>query len=205
LTAGNISLTDNHATIGPDASGYLGANLAFRYSLIGNASGSGLIEAPVGLPDANGNLIGGPVRGVIDPKIGPLADNGSFALPNGSHILTHALLPGNPAINTGDPSAVAGVNGVPASDERGVPFTRVFGGRIDMGAVEYQPAGFLAGDYNRDGIIDAADYTVWRDSRGNNVVVNGSGADGNGDGVVNDLDYGVWHTNFGATLPASGG
>ena len=40
----------------------------------------------------------------------------------------------------------------------------------------------LAGDYNRDGIVDARDYTVWRNSLrsgGQNLA-----ADGNGDGTV---------------------
>jgi hypothetical protein len=90
------------------------------------------------------------------------------------------------------------------SDERGAPFTRVFGGRIDIGAVEYEPAWFLAGDYNGNGIIDAVDFTVWRDALDSHVTTGGSG-DGNGDGIVNQLDYDVWRTNFGATLPASGG
>jgi hypothetical protein len=79
----------------------------------------------------------------------------------------------------------------------------VFGGRIDIGAVEYEPAGFLAGDYNRNGVVDLADYSAWRDMMGQ-LVPPGTGADGNGDGVVNQLDYEVWKSNFGATLPAIG-
>jgi hypothetical protein len=63
--------------------------------------------------------------------LGPLADNGG---PTKSH----ALLPGSPAINAGDPNAVAGANGVPEFDQRGEPFTRIFGGRIDIGAFEAQ-------------------------------------------------------------------
>ena len=70
--------------------------------------------------------------------MGPLADNGGFELPDGSHILTHALLPGSPAINAGDLNAVAGVGGVPEFDQRGEPFGRIVGGRIDIGAFEYQ-------------------------------------------------------------------
>jgi CSLREA domain-containing protein len=202
LRVANTLLTGNLAGLGPDISGYLGTTIDLRYSLVGNSSGSGLVEAPVGSPDANGNLIGGPVHGVIDPMLGPLTDNGGFSLPDGSHILTMALLLGSPAINAGDPSAVAGVGGVPASDERDAPFTRVFGGRIDMGAVEVEPAGFLAGDYNYDGVVDAADYAVWRKEMGT-MVAAGSGADGNGDGVVNELDYGVWMANFGSTLSSA--
>jgi predicted outer membrane repeat protein len=100
-------------------------------SLIGDYAGTPLGVAPVGLPDANGNLIGGPVHGVIDPLLGPLADNGGPTM-------THALLSGSPAINLGDLNAVAGDNGVPLYDQRGEPFGRIVGGRIDIGAFEYQ-------------------------------------------------------------------
>jgi cyclophilin family peptidyl-prolyl cis-trans isomerase len=55
----------------------------------------------------------------------------------------------------------------------------------------------VAGDYNRNGVIDADDYVVWRKSR-NKSVTAWSGADGNGDGLVNDLDFTVWRNNLGA-------
>ena len=94
--------------------------------MIGSNSGTALAESPIGSPDANGNLIGGPVHGVIDPLLGPLADNGGPTL-------THALLPGSPAINAGDLNAVAGVDGVPQFDQRGEPFRRVFMGGSILG------------------------------------------------------------------------
>jgi hypothetical protein len=56
----------------------------------------------------------------------------------------------------------------------------------------------LAGDYNGNGVVDAADYTVWRDALGQHVL-NFSGADGDGDGVIDEGDYAVWKENFGAT------
>ncbi len=40
------------------------------------------------------------------------------------------------------------------------------------------------GDYNGDGVVDAADYTVWRDGLGTTYV---------------EADYDVWKTNYGAT------
>ena len=46
------------------------------------------------------------------------------------------------------------------------------------------------GDYNGDGVIDAADYTVWRDSLGNHGQH--LPADGNGDGVISLDDYNQW-------------
>lgn len=57
----------------------------------------------------------------------------------------------------------------------------------------------LSGDYNGDGAIDAADYTVWRDLEGQEVPAN-TRADGNGDGVVNQLDYAVWSDGFGKAI-----
>src|SRR4029079_15828086 len=100
-------------------------------SLVGDNNGSGLVEAPVGSPDANGNLIGGAVNGVIDPLLRPLSDYGGSTP-------THALAPGSPAIDAGNASLQAGVNDVPQFDQRNAPFNRVVGGRIDMGAFEFQ-------------------------------------------------------------------
>lgn len=64
------------------------------------------------------------------------------------------------------------------------------------GVVVYRslPTG-VVGDYNNDGTVDAADYTVWRDSLGD-IVVNGSGADGDGNGVITVADYSVWRNNY---------
>jgi hypothetical protein len=111
------------------------------------------------------------------------------------------LLAGSPAINAGDANAQAGVDGVPVHDQRGAPFTRVFGGRIDMGAFESQPVDVLLGDYNGDGYLDSADYTVWRDALGQTVLP-GSGADGDGNGVIDTWDLRVWQNNFGTSLNA---
>jgi hypothetical protein len=39
-----------------------------------------------------------------------------------------------------------------------------------------------SGDFNHDGVVDAADYTTWRDGRGKDFT---------------DWDYAVWKANFG--------
>jgi hypothetical protein len=167
----------------------LGAAISPTYSLIGRNGGTGLTPAPVGLPDANGNLIGGSTNALrIDPLLGPLVNNGGPTM-------THALLPGSPAINAGDLNATAGVGDVPLYDRRGYPFSRVFGGRIDIGAFEAQPNP-LPGDYNFNGIVDLADSVIWRDTRGSTTDLR---ADGNEDGVVNDADRAIWMANFGKT------
>lgn len=81
--------------------------------------------------------------------VGPLADNGG-------RTKTHALLPGsNLAIDAGDSAAIAGST-VPATDQRGVPFSRIAdgdnagGARIDIGAYEKQPAMNLVVDISAD-------------------------------------------------------
>jgi hypothetical protein len=61
----------------------------------------------------------------------------------------------------------------------------------------------LAGDYNGDSIVDAADYIVWRSSLGQSVTAFAS-ADGDGNGVIDNADYDVWRANFGLTAAVSG-
>ncbi|MEM8946951.1 MAG: choice-of-anchor Q domain-containing protein [Planctomycetota bacterium] len=95
------------------------------HSLVGDNFGSGLTESQSA--DAEGNLIGSAAgSGVIDAVLSALADNGGPTE-------THLPLAGSPAIDAGDPSVGYDLSMV---DQRGEPFTRVLGGRIDIGAVE---------------------------------------------------------------------
>jgi hypothetical protein len=64
-------------------------------------------------------------------------------------------------------------------------------------------AGGLIGDYNRNGVVDSADYVVWRNTVGQQVA-NFSGADGSGNGLIDNDDYNIWRANFGATLLLAG-
>ncbi len=182
--------TDNLG-VAPDVTGLLGAVLDAHSSLIGDNTGSGLAEAPVGAPDTHGNLIGGPIDGVIDPLLGPLANNGGSTL-------THALLPGSPAIDSGDSTLVAGVGDTPEFDQRGAPFGRVVGGRIDIGALESQPIdGTLDGDFDSDGDTDGSDFLAWQ--RGFGAASDATQADGDatGDRDVDNNDLAVWEATFG--------
>ena len=62
-----------------------------------------------------------------DPVLGSLQDNGGPTF-------THALLPGSPAINAGDPNFTP----PPFYDQRGPGYPRVVNGRIDKGSFEVQ-------------------------------------------------------------------
>ncbi|MEQ8847727.1 hypothetical protein [Botrimarina sp.] len=61
----------------------------------------------------------------------------------------------------------------------------------------------LVGDYNRDGAVNAADYTVYRDNLGDSVVNPGDGADGNENGVIDTGDYAFWADNYGASASSA--
>jgi autotransporter-associated beta strand protein len=59
-------------------------------------------------------------------------------------------------------------------------------------------AGGVAGDYNGNGVVDAADYTFWRDRLGQNIALpNTNPADT--DGMVTQAEYTFWKSRFGAT------
>jgi serralysin len=53
----------------------------------------------------------------------------------------------------------------------------------------------LPGDYTGDGLVDAADYTRWRDTLGSTADL---AADGDGSGAVDPADYGVWAAAYGS-------
>jgi hypothetical protein len=97
---------------GPDLDGaFVGAD----HNLIGDASSS------TGLVDGQGGDQVGPVSGQpIDPKLGPLRDNGGPTF-------THALLDGSPATD-------AARDGLAPTDQRRAP--RPQGARADVGAFE---------------------------------------------------------------------
>jgi hypothetical protein len=57
----------------------------------------------------------------------------------------------------------------------------------------------LPGDYNGNGIVDAADYTVWRDQLGQNFTLTNE-VDGVTPGMVTPEDYDEWVVRFGNTV-----
>jgi hypothetical protein len=61
----------------------------------------------------------------------------------------------------------------------------------------------VPGDYNANGIVDAADYTVWRDTLGSTTrfVANGDNT-GASHALIDQADYTFWKSHFGATAGA---
>ncbi len=61
---------------------------------------------------------------------------------------------------------------------------------VDFDAISLDASPIVTGDFNLDSIVDAADYTVWRDGLGSNFT---------------PADYDVWKSRFGQTTGAGGG
>ena len=101
---------------GPDLTG--NGTFKMRYSLVRDPGAARIQETVI-----DSNIFG------RNPRLGPLQDNGGPTM-------THALRAGSPAIDHGDP----GFAPPPDTDQRGPGYSRVYSGRIDMGAFEFQPA-----------------------------------------------------------------
>ncbi len=105
----NTILAGNNARTGPDLSGALTSS---GYNLISDTRGGSGFDKT--------DLLN------VNPLLGPLQDNGGPTF-------THALLPGSPATDAGDPDFI----GPPDFDQRGEGFPRIVNG-LDIGAFEVQ-------------------------------------------------------------------
>lgn len=110
VSLANSIVADNAAPSDPDLATAGDASFDLRYTLVENAGAANV-------SDNGGNLF------ALDPQLGPLQNNGG---------VTRTQLPaaGSPVIDAGDPAFVP----PPSVDQRGQ--ARVFGGAIDLGAVE---------------------------------------------------------------------
>jgi hypothetical protein len=61
----------------------------------------------------------------------------------------------------------------------------------------------LLGDYNKNGVVEAADYTVWRNTLSNTGFA--LPADGDASGTVDAADFFAWRENYGKTSPTTDG
>jgi hypothetical protein len=100
-------------TSGPNVSNHGGTIISHGYNVCSD-DGGGFLNGP-------GDEIN------TDPLLGPLQNNGGPTF-------THALSPGSPAIDAGDPNFTP----PPYYDQRGPVFWRVRNGRIDSGSFEVQ-------------------------------------------------------------------
>jgi hypothetical protein len=139
----------------------------------------------------------------IVPALGPapsLDANGNLTLHGGRGLVSLPLVMSANATGdflvTFDPDpVVTGVvyaTGLPAPNDVGIhPVATHVAGVLTI----INPAA----DYNRNGLVDAADYVLWRNTEGQagaNLV-----ADGNDNGMVEPSDYNLWRSQFGQSAP----
>jgi hypothetical protein len=135
----NSTIVNNIAPAGTTGGGFVGtftsanATLTLINTIIAGNSGTQCFYAPFGSGTVTGTSLGHNLVSdtscfavasdliVGDAQIGPLASNGGPTL-------THALLPGSPAIDAADDASC------PATDQRGV--TRPQGSHCDIGSYE---------------------------------------------------------------------
>jgi hypothetical protein len=180
----DVTSTIIAGNIGSDVDGFIeGPNTLVQshgYNLIGSGNTIGVFNQPGDQTGAN-------------PLLGSLADNGGPTK-------THALLVGSPAIDAGDPAAVAGVGNVPTFDERGAPADRVADGdgdsaaRIDIGAFERQPSQLLVDTLadESDGDFTAGDFSLREAIERSNLIAE-----------VDSIEFSA--TLFGGVIVLTGG
>jgi hypothetical protein len=138
LTTANTTFSGNSAPLGGAISNEGVATIGDTV-LNAGASGGTILNNSGTVTSLGYNLASDNGGGVLtapgdqinaDPLLGPLQDNGGFTF-------THALLPGSPAIDAGDPNFTP----PPFYDQRGPGFPRIVNGRIDKGSFEVQSEG----------------------------------------------------------------
>ncbi len=133
--------------------------------------------------------------------------NGWEVGPNvSSSELVEWYLSGDSTLAAGD-SIYLGHAYNPSIDVHDLKFRYGSGDTEIAGSVLYEPfvpnVGAVAGDYNGNGVVDAADYTVWRNHLGQTFQLTNEGP-GQTPGMVTPEDYSFWKTHFGETASGSG-
>ena len=177
IIASNFDTPNNNGvgSIAPDISGAARGN---ANNLVGSIQGI-IIDTEVAI--AAESIGKGSDIISANPGLGPLQDNGGLTL-------THALLPGSPAINGGNNNLILRETfTIPILyDQRFSPFSRIVGGRVDIGAFEVQSHLNLMGTSGNDSLTgsDGPDTLTGGDGQdsltglaGNDLLIGGEGPD----------------------------
>ena len=215
-----------HADTDPDQPVSLAAS-QFHYEYDANAGISRLTWSLESFAGTNASLADGVYRLSLDADLlrdldGNLLDGDGNGTGGDDFVLSFHRLEGdadgNMVVNRGDMDLVnAALGAIPSSanwnpnadldrDDRITVRDRLLVARatgheiVPPIVTSSAAATFLAGDFNLNGIVDAADYVVWRKNVGRTMSALRSEGDATGDGAVDSADYVIWKQNFGRTL-----
>jgi predicted outer membrane repeat protein len=133
IVAGNSDTGNGN----PDLKVPLGAGSQVKFSLISDNTGAvnvGGAPGAAGMPNGQGNFIG--TGGTPITLAEAFGAGGGALANNGGFTETIELKAGSLVINKGKNTLVVSPG---QGDQRGLPFVRIFGGTVDMGAFESQP------------------------------------------------------------------
>lgn len=167
-----------------------GDNSATLIFEIFDNTGTSLIDV-AGVADLDGAVIDLDLMGGFTPTVGATFD-----------LLTASSFGATGTGTTENVGTGLGYS-LAAEDVGGFDLAVVAGGNGQILRATFLSVVGLTGDYNDDGKVDAADYTVWRDNLGGDGALLANRDPANS-GAIGTADYTSWKTNFGA-LGAGGG
>jgi T5SS/PEP-CTERM-associated repeat protein len=174
----DVTLQGGMFTVFAGSKATLLGNLALMSGslLLADISGSS-IDSEYGEIEVVGNVsLGGSIRAAVSDGYTPAAGD--------SFPIIKAL---------GGVTGTLSLSDMPPLPDRLMWDLDVTANQVALNVVQAPP-----GDYNIDGVVDAADYIVWRKTQGQTGA--GLAADGNNDGVVDAADYSFWRSNFGSLV-----
>jgi hypothetical protein len=172
LTIRNSIVAQNEdrspSAVAPDCSGAISSQ---GYNIVGTDLGCTFTAA-------GGDRVGSG-GAVIDPKLGPLADNGGSTP-------THAVLRGSPAIDAGNPAPPgSGGTACEATDQRGIPrngcdigaYELVFCAKVPVNRVGTEGKETLRGTGGPDGMLGFGGNDTLKGKGGKDGLCGGGGKD----------------------------
>ena len=147
-----------------------------------------------------GNLTSLESQNIGDPAMDPNNGIGFEILSQTSNDITEADLIGSTVFDNSTSLSLGNIfNTATNALDRDLvlSFTTLAG--TFAGQVIYIPGVAVEGDYNGDGIVDAADYIVWRKHLGASITLPNENPSATTPGIVDQEDYDYWRSRFGAT------
>jgi hypothetical protein len=139
------------------------------------------------------------VEGGDDP-----GENWTVAAGSNDGVLAESFLLGQSSIAPQDMLSLGDAFKVGGDQNLVFQYRDTVTGTLVIGGVEYVTVAGVLGDYNNNGVVDAADYTAWRDNLGgpDTALQN---RDPMNSGNIDQTDYDFWKSRFGATSGAGSG